>query len=170
VKECLWLPELTAKLPVPVPAPVAAGQPNDRFPWSRSIVPWFDGVVADIVSAAERAAFAEQLDDVVLALHSAAPADAPFEVMRGFPLIESGELVRGWIGSAPITGSEGAGLSAIWAAGLAAPDWRGRACGCTTISVQGTTSSTPPPVDLPRSSTSEIWDRATPPLTSPQRG
>lgn len=124
-KECRWLPGLAPSLPIGVPAAVAVGRPGDLFPWSWSIVPWFEGVPSDSYTAAERAVFAEQIADVVLALHSPAPNDAPFEGHRGYPLVESDDLVRRWITTAPATEPERDGLLAIWTAGLAAGEWPG---------------------------------------------
>jgi aminoglycoside phosphotransferase (APT) family kinase protein len=41
-----WLPRLSSRLPLPVPAPVRVGRPCCGFPWSWSVVPWFPGQTA----------------------------------------------------------------------------------------------------------------------------
>src|SRR5687767_10899591 len=36
-----WLPQLAARLPIPVPAPVRIGVPGLGYPWHWSVLPWF---------------------------------------------------------------------------------------------------------------------------------
>src|SRR5216683_1017313 len=38
-----WLPVLQPRLPLPVPAPVRAGQPSLGYPWPWSVVPFLPG-------------------------------------------------------------------------------------------------------------------------------
>ena len=38
-----WLPRLSPRLPLPVPAPIRVGRPGCGFPWSWSVVRWFPG-------------------------------------------------------------------------------------------------------------------------------
>ena len=42
-KEHRWLPVLAAQLPLPVPEPVALGQPSGGFPWPWSVYRWIEG-------------------------------------------------------------------------------------------------------------------------------
>ncbi|NTF07888.1 aminoglycoside phosphotransferase family protein [Agrobacterium rubi] len=42
-KEQRWLPYLAARLPLPIPEPLALGQPGQGFPWNWSIYRWLDG-------------------------------------------------------------------------------------------------------------------------------
>ena len=42
-KEQQWLPYLAARLPLPVPEPLALGQPGQGFPWRWSIYRWIEG-------------------------------------------------------------------------------------------------------------------------------
>lgn len=42
-KEQRWLPYLAARLPLPIPEPLALGQPGQSFPWQWSIYRWLDG-------------------------------------------------------------------------------------------------------------------------------
>ncbi|MFI0432695.1 MAG: phosphotransferase, partial [Candidatus Nanopelagicales bacterium] len=41
--EVRWLPELDAELPLPIPAPVRAGEPALGYPWMWSICRWLPG-------------------------------------------------------------------------------------------------------------------------------
>lgn len=81
-----WLPVLAPRLPVPVPVPVRVGLPSPDFPWAWSVLRWIDGVPVDRTPVAGRAAWAEQLADVLVALHQPAPPEAPENPFRGVPL------------------------------------------------------------------------------------
>jgi len=81
--EQAWLPVLADRLPVDVPVPVRVGRPGSGFPWSWSVVPWFDAVMAAATPVADRGAWAESLADVFVALHVPAPEDAPLNPVRG---------------------------------------------------------------------------------------
>ena len=45
-KEQRWLPVLASELPLPIPAPVAVGDPGDGYPWKWSVYRWLDGEIA----------------------------------------------------------------------------------------------------------------------------
>ena len=45
-KEQRWLPELAPQLPLPIPAPVAKGEPDDGFPYPWSVYRWLEGEIA----------------------------------------------------------------------------------------------------------------------------
>src|SRR5690606_2124670 len=72
-----WLPALSRRLPLPVPAPVRLGRPTRDFPWSWSIVRWFEGDSALATPPHVAAAAAAALDSFLAALHHAAPAEPP---------------------------------------------------------------------------------------------
>ena len=85
-----WLPRLAGELPLPVPAPVRVGHPGEGYPWSWSIVPWFEGVTADrgpFDSAAVPtwASFLSTLHGLPVPRSSDVPA-VPANVFRGVPL------------------------------------------------------------------------------------
>jgi aminoglycoside phosphotransferase (APT) family kinase protein len=42
-REHQWLPRLAAHLPVPIPAPLALGEPSSSYPWRWSIYRWISG-------------------------------------------------------------------------------------------------------------------------------
>ena len=83
-----WLPLLSRRLPLPVPAPVRIGVAEGRFPWSWSITPWIEGQTADL--APPDADQADVLAAFFEALHQPAPADAPHNPYRGVPLAQRG--------------------------------------------------------------------------------
>lgn len=86
VKEQRWLPQLAPGLPLPVGAPLRVGEPGRGYPWPWSIVPWFEGVSAEIepVDPSEAATLGEFLRR----LHTVAPHDAPLNAWRGVQLAE----------------------------------------------------------------------------------
>jgi len=84
-----WLPELASRLPIPVPVPLRVGLPSDDYPWSWTVVAWFDGDVAADVTLTDPMVEARRLGRFVDALHTPAPADAPVNPFhRGQPIAE----------------------------------------------------------------------------------
>lgn len=81
-----WLPEIAPRLPVLVPTPLRTGRPTSLFPWSWSILPWFDGEPIGADSKLDRSRLALDLGRFVAHLHRAAPVDAPSNPYRGVPL------------------------------------------------------------------------------------
>lgn len=84
--EQTWLPVLAPRLPVDVPVPVRVGAPSATYPWSWSVVPWFDAIAAHHTAVPDRTAWAVQLAEVFSALHRPAPPDAPVNPFRGTPV------------------------------------------------------------------------------------
>jgi aminoglycoside phosphotransferase (APT) family kinase protein len=120
VNEQRWLPEIAEGLPLEVPLPVATGTPGLGFPYSWSVVPWLDGVAADVAELTEADESAERFGAFLTALHQPAPPDAPQNPYRGGPLEEKTELfVARANGLSDEVDVEG--LAAIWAEGLQAP-------------------------------------------------
>lgn len=72
-KEHRWLPALAARLPLPIPAPLAKGKPDAGYPYPWSIYRWLDGEPAS--GAGVR--FALDLADFLAALQSVDAADGP---------------------------------------------------------------------------------------------
>ncbi|MGE5210734.1 MAG: aminoglycoside phosphotransferase family protein [Acidobacteriota bacterium] len=81
-----WLPQLAARLPIPIAAPVRTGTPSDDYPWAWSICPWFEGGVAADVTLTDAATQARRLGEFVAAFHTPAPDDAPDNPYRGQPM------------------------------------------------------------------------------------
>lgn len=82
--EQLWLPRLTAHLPLPVPAALRVGVPSALYPWPWSLLPWMAGGPADLDPP--RADQARVWADFLRALHRPAPPEAPHNPHRGVPL------------------------------------------------------------------------------------
>jgi aminoglycoside phosphotransferase (APT) family kinase protein len=83
-----WLPVLSPRLPLPVPAPVRVGQPTDEYPWAWSIIPWLEGGSGDRTPIDRPAESADRLGRFLRALHQPAPSDAPHNPFRSVPLVE----------------------------------------------------------------------------------
>ena len=79
-----WLPKLAPLLPLAISAPIRTGTRTEFFPWSWSILPFFDGETADLATPAGNQS--RPFADFLLALHQPAPADAPANPVRGVPL------------------------------------------------------------------------------------
>lgn len=79
-----WLPELAPRLPVPIPVPVRIGKPGLGYPWNWSVIKWIEGEEAINHSLSPNQA--AQFGRFLRALHQAAPADAPYNPVRGVPL------------------------------------------------------------------------------------
>ena len=114
-----------ARSGVGVPAPIVDGRPAFGYPWSWSIVPWFEGRAGLAVPRAERAGWAEPLAEALLALHVAAPAHHPVNPVRGVPLARRADAVaarfaslRGRVADAALARAQD-----LWDAALAAPAW-----------------------------------------------
>lgn len=89
-----WLPEISALVDLPVPAPVRHGRPTAYFPWSWSIVRWVQGRPAASSAVAGRGRWAGTLARFAAQLHQAAPPGAPHNPVRAVPLAERDEVTR----------------------------------------------------------------------------
>ena len=81
IHEQAFLPKLAPVLPLPIPAPIAVGQPTKNYPWQWSIVPRFKGETLDLAELApgEAAKFGIFLKT----LHRQDPTGAPENPFRG---------------------------------------------------------------------------------------
>jgi aminoglycoside phosphotransferase (APT) family kinase protein len=117
--EQAWLPRLAADLPIPAPTPVRIGRPGMGYPWSWSVVPWFEGTPADLSppgpgSGAALAGF--------LRAHRAAPDEAPPNPYRGVPFTERASIFEERLAAAAAaTGALSPVVMRAWTDGLAAP-------------------------------------------------
>ena len=57
-KEQRWLPVLAPRLPLPIPAPVAKGEPGEGYPYAWSVYRWLDGEIASEPGIADLTEFA----------------------------------------------------------------------------------------------------------------
>ncbi len=76
-KEQRWLPILAPQLPLPIPRPIAMGEPSTDYPWHWSIYSWLDGECASRENIANLDGFARSLADFLAALQGIECADGP---------------------------------------------------------------------------------------------
>jgi aminoglycoside phosphotransferase (APT) family kinase protein len=119
-----WLPHLSSRLPVAVPAPVRIGVPSQTFRWGWSVVPWLAGKSLLHADAADPVATGTMLERFLRALHQPAPDDAPRNPWRGVrldarttALLEHLEQLDGAVDRARVLG--------VWERALSAPPWPG---------------------------------------------
>jgi len=89
-KEHKWLPKLTPSLPLPIPKPLAMGEPTADYPWKWSIYLWLEGRNAASAPINDLSAFATSLAQFLIALQDIDPTDGPLpgphNFFRGGPL------------------------------------------------------------------------------------
>jgi aminoglycoside phosphotransferase (APT) family kinase protein len=83
-KEQRWLPVLAPQLPLPIPAPVARGEPDDEFPYPWSVYRWLDGELASRARIDDLPAFARTLAAFLNALARADATDGPLPGQHNF--------------------------------------------------------------------------------------
>jgi aminoglycoside phosphotransferase (APT) family kinase protein len=82
-KEQTWLPYLASHLSLPIPAPLAMGEPDDTYPWRWSIYRWLDGEVATRESVSDLNSLGVDLADFLLALQAIDTSGGPTRKLRG---------------------------------------------------------------------------------------
>ncbi|TIR68007.1 MAG: aminoglycoside phosphotransferase family protein [Mesorhizobium sp.] len=126
-KEHRWLPKLAPLLPLPIPEPLAHGEPAAGYPWHWSVYRWIEGETAKTGHIADLRAFAVSLAEFLVALKridpTAGPAPGQHNFYRGGPLaVYDGEARQA------IAALEGRidtqAATAVWKAALAA-GWHG---------------------------------------------
>jgi aminoglycoside phosphotransferase (APT) family kinase protein len=89
-KEQRWLPRLAPLLPLPIPAPLAIGEPADGYPWRWSIYRWLKGDTVARECIADPRDFATSLAQFLIALQridtTDGPPPGPHNFYRGGPL------------------------------------------------------------------------------------
>lgn len=76
-REQKWLPRLAPFLPVPIPSPVAMGEPTAEYPWHWSVFLWLDGDPVKFGPLEDQTAFATEVAEFLNALHRADAAGGP---------------------------------------------------------------------------------------------
>jgi aminoglycoside phosphotransferase (APT) family kinase protein len=88
-KEQRWLPVLAPELPLPIPSPVAKGEPDAEFPYPWSVYRWLDGEPASTARIGDLRDFATTLARFLNALGridaTAGPAPGQHNFFRGDP-------------------------------------------------------------------------------------
>lgn len=126
-KEQRWLPVLAAQLPLPVPAPIAMGEPADDYPMPWSVNRWIDGDTVTPENVADLAQFASAVAGFLTALYKIDPAGGPqpgqHSCFRGAPLTVYDSETRDSL--AALEGHIDTRIAAdVWRAALHA-DWQG---------------------------------------------
>jgi aminoglycoside phosphotransferase (APT) family kinase protein len=89
-KEQRWLPVLAPQLPLPIPSPVARGEPDAGYPYEWSVYRWLDGELASRARIADLPGFAATLAGFLNALGrvdaAGGPAPGQHNFYRGGPL------------------------------------------------------------------------------------
>lgn len=89
-KEQRWLPVLAPQLPLPIPLPVARGEPGCGFPYPWSVYRWLEGELASKAPIDDRPGFATALAGFLNALRrvdaTGGPAPGEHNFHRGGPL------------------------------------------------------------------------------------
>ena len=89
-KEHRWLPRLAPCLPLPIPEPLARGEPGCGFqrPWS--VYRWLDGIIATVDRISDLPSFAADLAAFLSALYAIDPTGGPaagaHSFFRGGPI------------------------------------------------------------------------------------
>ena len=77
MKEQTWLPQLAPHLALPIPTPLALGQPDENYPWHWSVYRWLDGIHATRERIADLDAFAADLASFLAVLQKVDTRGAP---------------------------------------------------------------------------------------------
>jgi aminoglycoside phosphotransferase (APT) family kinase protein len=89
-KEHRWLPFLAPRLPLPIPVPLAMGDPAEGYPWNWSVYRWLDGAVASSERIDDPTEFATALARFLTSLQRIDPTGGPppgwHNFFRGGPL------------------------------------------------------------------------------------
>ncbi len=126
-KEQRWLPVLAEQLPLPVPAPIAMGEPGYGYPMPWSVNRWIDGDTVTAENVTDLAQFASAIADFLTALYKIDPAGGPqpgqHSCFRGAPLTVYDSETRDSL--AALEGHIDTRLAAdVWRTALRA-DWQG---------------------------------------------
>ncbi|PYI51904.1 aminoglycoside phosphotransferase family protein [Paenibacillus flagellatus] len=120
-----WLPFLAPQLPLPIPAPVAKGEPGEGYPWVWSVFRWLEGECATTGQIGDSREGANVLARFVAALHRIDPAvGTPPVSPRGMSLLSRDRAVRDAIAALDRV-IDTVAATAAWEAALRAPEWRG---------------------------------------------
>ena len=122
-KEHRWLPVLARELPLPIPEPLAKGEPGRGYPRSWSVYRWIDGEPATAGNIADMVRFAADLAGFLGALYRIDPAGGPgpgtHNFYRGGPVVAYDRETREAL--AALRGHIDTGLAAeVWRAALEA--------------------------------------------------
>ncbi|MEL6890648.1 MAG: aminoglycoside phosphotransferase family protein [Actinomycetota bacterium] len=92
--EIIALRTIGSALPITVPQPLRVGQPSERYPCTWVVYPWIDGTTVGHRDLVDPAADARRLGEFFVALHVAAPDEAPENPFRGHFIGDNDERFR----------------------------------------------------------------------------
>ena len=126
-KEQRWSPQLAPLLPLPIPEPLAMGQPGNGYPWRWSIYRWLEGETATTERIADLRVFSVRLAQFLIALQridpTGGPPPGPNNFYRGGLLstydVETRQAIAALKGKIDIDA-----VTEVWEAALATA-WRG---------------------------------------------
>ncbi|TGQ50494.1 aminoglycoside phosphotransferase family protein [Mesorhizobium sp. M1C.F.Ca.ET.193.01.1.1] len=126
-KEHRWLPQHAPHLPLPIPMPLAMGEPAAGYPWHWSVYRWIEGETAKTGQITDLRAFALSLADFLVALKridpTGGPAPGQHNFHRGGPLTVYDGEAR--LAIAALEGEiDTQAATIVWEAALAAT-WHG---------------------------------------------
>jgi aminoglycoside phosphotransferase (APT) family kinase protein len=121
-----WLPRLAPHLPLPIPEPIAAGEPGEGYPWGWTVYRWLEGEAATRGNLVDQRDAATDLGRFVVALQriDTAGGRRPGEgnYWRGCPLGARDDVTRHAIEELHGKVDTDA-ATAAWDAALATPAW-----------------------------------------------
>jgi aminoglycoside phosphotransferase (APT) family kinase protein len=126
--EATWLPQIAPYVSLPIPVPVALGEPGEGYPWSWTVVPWIPGENPDPAgSNIDPEEWAVTLGTFVRSLRDVPALGAPVKTEgRGAPLGLLDDWVQEWAPRAVAAfGLDADAIMAVWADALDAPGWAG---------------------------------------------
>ncbi|MFC5824221.1 aminoglycoside phosphotransferase family protein [Nonomuraea insulae] len=125
-KDGRWLPRIADRLPLPVPEPVAVGEPEFGYPWQWSVTRWLAGEAARHDRLADPEVTAVEVAGFLAALRGLPPAEELLPGPHG-DLAPQELNARDAATRSAIEAVDGvfdrAALTAVWDAALAAPEW-----------------------------------------------
>ncbi len=123
--EHTWLPRIAPHLPLPVPAPVALGEPGEGYPFPWTVVPWIEGE-NPTPATFDPDEWAVSLGTFVRACRDVPGMGGPVKTEgRGAPLPSLDPWVQEWTAKADPAEVSRDAVLAVWHDALAAPSYDG---------------------------------------------
>jgi aminoglycoside phosphotransferase (APT) family kinase protein len=123
VRELEWLPQLASLLPFEVPRPLAAGSPDEEYPWPWAVYGWLEGSNPNVDDPVDEHRLADDVAHLIRALRDI-ELEGPSS-RRGRPLTAQDEAARAALAGLHDEIDVDA-ATAAWNRALRAPEWSGR--------------------------------------------
>lgn len=128
-RDAHWLPLLADHLSLPVPRPVAVGEPGSDYPLPWAVYEWLDGAMAVDAMPTDLNVAADTLAAFVRAMRAVPVEGGPVAVLgqRGAPLAGRDDEVRGALAGLRTLDEpfDVDRLTELWATACAVPNWAG---------------------------------------------